>query len=179
MGSEGRMDASDEILQMATPSALLTLDGAIRRLNAPMARVLGRPVEQCVGHKFGDLLPASQLPAAESLVSHAATTKTVAMRLLEFPGPASASVVCLVEARRVNDPVGGGALVWVHSLNSGNGRDGLLVPFRLAAKAANPRSLHVFTAGAHAGVAGRRTCLGGAVPEGLNAVVRGGSASPP
>ncbi|MFH9969951.1 PAS domain-containing protein [Streptomyces mirabilis] len=131
------MDASDEILQMATPSALLTLDGAIHRLNAPMARVLGRPVEQCVGHRFGDLLPARQLTAVESLVSHAATTKTVAMRVLEFPGPASASVVCLVEARQVNDPVGGGALVWVHSLNASNDRGGLLIPFRLAAKAAN------------------------------------------
>ncbi|MEU0038927.1 MULTISPECIES: SpoIIE family protein phosphatase [unclassified Streptomyces] len=131
------MDASDEILQMATPSALLTLDGVIRSLNEAMARALGRSVEQCAGRGFGELLPTSQLSAVESLVSHAATTKTVAMRVLEFPGPGAASVVCLVEARRVNDPVGGEALVWVHSLDARNDRGGLLIPFRLAAKAAN------------------------------------------
>jgi PAS domain-containing protein len=134
---ERQMDASDELLQMATPSALLTLDGAIRSLNAAMARTLGRSVEQCVGRGFGDLLPASQLTAVKSLVAHAATTKTVAMRVLEFPGPGTASVVCLVEARPVNDPVGGESLVWVHSLNAGNDLGGLLIPFRLAAKAAN------------------------------------------
>ncbi|MFD7608492.1 SpoIIE family protein phosphatase [Streptomyces mirabilis] len=134
---ERQMDASDELLQMATPSALLTLDGAIRSLNAAMARTLGRSVEQCVGRGFGDLLPASQLTAVESLVAHAATTKTVAMRVLEFPGPGTASVVCLVEARPVNDPVGGESLVWVHSLNAGNDLGALLIPFRLAAKAAN------------------------------------------
>ncbi|MET8276768.1 SpoIIE family protein phosphatase [Streptomyces sp. NPDC005134] len=137
MGSERRMDASAELLQMVTPSALLTLDGAIRSLNAAMARTLGRSVEQCVGRGFGDLLPASQLTAVESLVAHAATTKTVAMRVLEFPGPGAASVVCLVEARPVNDPVGGEPLVWVHSLDAGNDQGGLLIPFRLAAKAAN------------------------------------------
>ncbi|MET7898250.1 SpoIIE family protein phosphatase [Streptomyces mirabilis] len=134
---ERQMDASDELLQMATPSALLTLDGAIRSLNAAMARTLGRSVEQCVGRGFGDLLPASQLTAVKSLVAHAATTKTVAMRVLEFPGPGTASVVCLVEARPVNDPVGGESLVWVHSLNAGNDLGALLIPFRLAAKAAN------------------------------------------
>ncbi|MER5805204.1 SpoIIE family protein phosphatase [Streptomyces mirabilis] len=134
---ERQMDASDELLQMATPSALLTLDGAIRSLNAAMARTLGRSVEQCVGRGFGDLLPASQLTAVESLVAHAATTKTVAVRVLEFPGPGTASVVCLVEARPVNDPVGGESLVWVHSLDAGNDLGALLIPFRLAAKAAN------------------------------------------
>lgn len=134
---ERQMDASDELLQMATPSALLTLDGAIRSLNAAMAGTLGRSVEQCVGRGFGDLLPASQLTAVKSLVAHAATTKTVAMRVLEFPGPGAASVVCLVEARPVNDPVGGESLVWVHSLKAGNDLGALLIPFRLAAKAAN------------------------------------------
>ncbi|MGW7424172.1 SpoIIE family protein phosphatase [Streptomyces sp. NPDC054813] len=134
---ERQMDASDELLQTATPSALLTLDGTIRSLNAAMARTLGRSVEQCVGRGFGDLLPASQLTAVKSLVAHAATTKTVAMRVLEFPGPGTASVVCLVEARPVNDPAGGESLVWVHSLNAGNDLGALLIPFRLAAKAAN------------------------------------------
>ncbi|MFE3269318.1 SpoIIE family protein phosphatase [Streptomyces sp. NPDC059215] len=131
------MDTSDELLQRATPSALLALDGTIRSLNEAMARALGQPAEQCVGHAFGDLLPTSQMTAAASLVSHAATTKTVAMRVLEFPGPGSAAVVCLVEARRVNDPAEGQPMVWVHSLDAKNDRGGLLIPFRLAAKAAN------------------------------------------
>ncbi|WP_406423797.1 SpoIIE family protein phosphatase [Streptomyces sp. NBC_01589] len=137
MGSERRMDASGELLQMATPSALLTLDGVIRSLNAAMARTLGRSVEQCVGRGLVDLMPASQLTAVESLVAHAATTKTIVMRVLEFPGPGAASVVCLVEARPANGPVGGEPLVWVHSLDAGNDRGGLLIPFRLAAEAAN------------------------------------------
>ncbi|MGW4610379.1 PAS domain-containing protein, partial [Streptomyces sp. NPDC004532] len=131
------MDASDELLQRPTPSALVALDGAVLSLNAAMARALGRSVEQCLGHGFGDLLPASQLASVESLVAHAARTDTVAMRVLEFPGPETASVVCLVEARHVNDPVGDEPLVWMHSLEAGNDRGGLLIPFRLAAKAAN------------------------------------------
>ncbi|MER7679211.1 SpoIIE family protein phosphatase [Streptomyces sp. NPDC096934] len=131
------MDASDELLERVTPSALLALDGTVCSLNGAMAKALGRPVEQCVGRGFGDLLPTSQLAAVESLVSHAATTKTVAMRVLEFPGPGPASVVCLVEARRVSDRAAGEALVWVHSLDAKNDRGGLLIPFRLAAKAAN------------------------------------------
>ncbi|MFE0543536.1 SpoIIE family protein phosphatase [Streptomyces sp. NPDC058891] len=131
------MDALDELLRRPTPSALVALDGAVLSLNAAMARVLGRSVEQCLGHGFGDLLPASQLAAVESLVAHAATTNTVAMRVLEFPGPDTASVVCLVEARSVNDPAGREPLVWLHSLDAGNDRGGLLIPFRLAAKAAD------------------------------------------
>ncbi|MEU1600487.1 SpoIIE family protein phosphatase [Streptomyces sp. NPDC005708] len=131
------MDASDELLRRATPSALLTLDGAIRSLNAAMARALGRSVEQCVGRGLVDLMPVSQRTAVENLVAHAATTKTIVMRVLEFPGPGAAPVVCLVEARPVNDPVGGELLVWAHSLEAGNDRGGLLIPFRLAAKAAN------------------------------------------
>ncbi|KUJ58381.1 hypothetical protein ADL25_03625 [Streptomyces sp. NRRL F-5122] len=59
------------------------------------------------------------------------------MRVLEFLGPETASVVCLVEARHVNDPEGDEPLVWMHSLEAGNDRGGLLIPFRLAAKAAN------------------------------------------
>ncbi|MET7552133.1 SpoIIE family protein phosphatase [Streptomyces sp. NPDC005479] len=131
------MDASDELLRSTAPSALLTMDGAIRSLNAAMARTLGRPAEQCVGRDFGDLLPASQRLSAESLVAHAATTRTVVMRVLEFPGPGQASVVCLIEARAVKDPAGGEQLVWVHSLHAENDLSGLLITFRLAAKAAN------------------------------------------
>ncbi|MFE1849383.1 SpoIIE family protein phosphatase [Streptomyces sp. NPDC002387] len=131
------MDALDELLRRPTPSALVALDGAVLSLNAAMARALGRSVEQCLGHGFGDLLPASQLASVEGLVAHAATTDTVAMRVLEFPGPDTASVVCLVEARSVNDPAGREPLVWLHSLNAANDWGGLLIPFRLAAKAAD------------------------------------------
>ncbi|MEU0822621.1 SpoIIE family protein phosphatase [Streptomyces mirabilis] len=131
------MDASDELLQRATPSALLTLDGVIRSLNAAMATALGRPREQCVGHGFGDLLPEDQRISAEGLLMHGATTKSVAMRVLEFPGTSTASVVCLVEARPVTDPSSGERLVWVHSLDARHDLGGLLIPFQLAAKAAD------------------------------------------
>jgi hypothetical protein len=131
------MDASDELLRSAGPSALLTLDGAIRSLNAAMASSLGRPANQCVGRDIADLLPASQRMSVKSLVAHAATTGTVAMWVLEYPGPGHASVVCLTEARGVTDPAGGEKLVWVHSLYAGNDLSSLLIPFRLAAKAAN------------------------------------------
>ncbi|MFE0632790.1 SpoIIE family protein phosphatase [Streptomyces sp. NPDC058864] len=131
------MDASDQLLRRATPSALLTLDGAIHSLNAAMAKVLDRPAEQCVGRNLGDLLPESQLTAVESLVTHAATTMTVVMRVLEFPGPGAARLVCLVEARLTSDPADGEKLLWVHSLNAGNDLGSLVIPFRLAAKAAD------------------------------------------
>ncbi|WP_316742598.1 SpoIIE family protein phosphatase [Streptomyces sp. MK7] len=130
------MDASDELLQRATPSALLTLDGVIRSLNAAMARALGRPREQCAGHGFGDLLSEDQRVSAESLLKHGATTRRLAMRVLEFPGAGTASVVCLVEARPVREPASGERLVWVHSLDAEHDLGGLLIPFRLAAKAA-------------------------------------------
>ncbi|MGV9563924.1 SpoIIE family protein phosphatase [Streptomyces sp. NPDC003480] len=130
------MDASDELLRRATPSALLALDGSIRSLNAAMARALDRPAEQCVGRGLVDLMPASQRTAVESLMAHAATTKTIVMRVLEFPG-AGAPVICLVEARPVKDLAGGEPLVWVHSLDAGNDLGGLVIPFRLAAQAAN------------------------------------------
>ncbi|MEU6220793.1 SpoIIE family protein phosphatase [Streptomyces sp. NPDC047022] len=130
------MDASDELLQRATPSALLTLDGAIRCLNAAMAEALGRPSEQCVGRRFSDLLAEDQRISAESLLTHGATTKSLAMRALEFPGTGGASVVCLVEARPVKVPADGEQLVWVHSLDAGHDLGGLLIPFGLAAKTA-------------------------------------------
>ncbi|MGV9242765.1 PAS domain-containing protein [Streptomyces sp. NPDC003710] len=134
---ESQMDASDELLRSAAPSALLTLDGAVRSLNAAMARALGRPAEQCVGRGLVDLMPVSQRTAVESLVAHAATTKTIVMRVLEFPGAGAPSVVCLVEARPVKDPAGGEPLVRVRSLDAGNDLGGLVIPFRLAAGAAN------------------------------------------
>ncbi|MGW0627081.1 SpoIIE family protein phosphatase [Streptomyces sp. NPDC002758] len=139
------MDAADELLRGADPAALLTLDGAIRSLNAAMAAALGRPAEQCLGHDFGeqclgrdfgDLWSASQRMSVESLVAHAARTKTVAMRVLEFPGQGGASVVSLIEARQVKDPASGEQLVWVHALDAGNDLASLLIPFRMATKAA-------------------------------------------
>ncbi|WP_431961961.1 SpoIIE family protein phosphatase [Actinacidiphila sp. bgisy160] len=130
------MDVSDELFQGATPSALLTLDGVIRSLNAAMAMALGRPKEQCVGRGFGDLLSEDQRVPAGSLLAHGATANRLAMRVLEFPGTSTASVVCLVEARPVTDPSSGERLVWVHSLDARHDLGGLLIPFQLAAKAA-------------------------------------------
>ncbi|MGW5465306.1 SpoIIE family protein phosphatase [Streptomyces sp. NPDC003996] len=131
------MDASDELLRVAKASALLTLDGSVRSVNAAMARALGRSAEQCVGRSLVDLMPADQRTAVESLVAHAATTKTIVMRVLEFPGTGATRMVCLVEARPVKDPADGEPLVRVHSLDAGNDLGGLVIPFRLAAEAAN------------------------------------------
>ncbi|MCC5481283.1 PAS domain-containing protein [Streptomyces barringtoniae] len=128
------MDAADELLQTATPSALLTPDGVIRSLNAAMATSLGRPREQCVGHRFVDLLSEDQRVSAEGLLTHGATTKRLAMRVLEFPGTGTASVVCLVESRPVTDPSSGERLVWLHSLDPRHDLGSLLIPFQLAAK---------------------------------------------
>jgi serine phosphatase RsbU (regulator of sigma subunit) len=58
------------------------------------------------------------------------------MRVLEFPGTSTASVVCLIEARPVTDPSSGERLVWVHSLDAGHDLGGLLIPFQVAARAA-------------------------------------------
>ncbi|MFD3455689.1 SpoIIE family protein phosphatase [Streptomyces sp. NPDC058691] len=129
------MDASDGLLRRADPAALLTPDGVISGLNPAMATALGRPADHCLGHGFGDVWPASQRPSAESLVAHAVGTNGVAMRVLEFPGRDGAPTACLIEAQPV--AVGGERLVWVHALNARNDLNSLLIPFRLAAKAAN------------------------------------------
>ncbi|WP_329292911.1 PAS domain-containing protein [Streptomyces sp. NBC_01455] len=131
------MDASHELLRGADPAALLTLDGTIRYLNAAMATALGRSAEQCLGHGFGDLWPASQRMSAESLVAHAARTKAVAMRVLDFPGRGGAPVASLIEARQVKDPASDGQLVWVHALDARNDLASLLIPFRMATTAAH------------------------------------------
>lgn len=134
------MDASDNLLQKADPSAFVTVGGVIRRLNAAMATALGRPAEQCVGHDFAALLPAGQRISAERLLAQGATGKRLAMTVLEFPGPGGASLVFLIEARVAEDSEGGERggerLVWVHSLDTQNDLASLLIPFRLAAKAA-------------------------------------------
>ncbi|MFD5570922.1 SpoIIE family protein phosphatase [Streptomyces cadmiisoli] len=130
------MDPLDELTRRTDPSALLTAEGTIRSINASMAKVLGRPAEQCMGHDFCDLLPETQQATAASLLSYGATTETVAIRALEFPGMDTASVVSLVEARPVEDPTDGNRLVWLHSVDARNDLGGLLIPFRLAAEAA-------------------------------------------
>src|SRR5689334_5936304 len=107
------MDTSDELLQGADPAALLTPGGTVRGLNTAMATALGRSAEQCLGRDFGDLWPAGQRMSAESLVAHAAKTKAVAMRVLDFPARDGAPVASLIEARSVKDPTGDEQLVWV------------------------------------------------------------------
>ncbi|MFD9513908.1 SpoIIE family protein phosphatase [Streptomyces mirabilis] len=131
------MDASDELLREADPAAFLTLGGAMRSLNAAMATALGRSAEQCLGRDFGDLWPAGQRMSAESLVAHAAMTKTVAMRVLDFPKRGGAPVACLIEAQQVTDPASDEQLVWVHALDARNDLTSLVIPFRLATTAAH------------------------------------------
>jgi serine phosphatase RsbU (regulator of sigma subunit) len=131
------MDASDEFLHQPEPAALLTLDGAIRNLNAAMAAALGKSAEKSLGQNFSDLFPESQQMLAANLVAHAARTKTVAMRALEFPRPGGASLACLIEAQPAKDPAGDGQLVWVHALDARNDLASLLIPFRLATEAAD------------------------------------------
>ncbi|SOE31733.1 SpoIIE family protein phosphatase [Streptomyces sp. OK228] len=131
------MDAADELLRGADPAALLTLDGAIRSLNAAMATALGRSAEQCRGRDFGHMWPASQRMSAESLVAHAAKTKAVAMRVLDFPARDGAPVASLIEAQQVKDPASDEQLVWVHALDARNDLASLLIPFRMATTAAH------------------------------------------
>lgn len=129
------MDAADELLRKEYPSALVASDGVINRVNDPMASVLGRPAEQCEGRDCAELLPEDQKAPAQRLVAQGAAGRR-AMTVLEFPGTSSASVVFLVEAQPVEDPSGGERQVWVHAVDTHNDVAGLLVPFRLAAKAA-------------------------------------------
>ncbi|MGW4979735.1 SpoIIE family protein phosphatase [Streptomyces mirabilis] len=131
------MDTSDELLDTAGPAALLTLDGVIRSLNTAMATALGKSAEQCLGRAFGDLWPTSQRMSAESLVTHAAKTKAVAMRVLDFPARGGAPVASLIEARPVKDPASDEQLVWVHALDARNDLTSLLIPFRMATTAAH------------------------------------------
>lgn len=130
------MEASDELLQKDYPSALVTVNRIIRRVNDAMAKALGRSANQCVGHDFAALLPPEQRVSAEQLVAQGASGKRLAMNVLEFPGAGSASIVFLVEARPAVDSAGDEPLVWIHSLDTQNDLGSLLIPFRLAAKAA-------------------------------------------
>ncbi|MFJ2391583.1 MULTISPECIES: SpoIIE family protein phosphatase [unclassified Streptomyces] len=154
------MNALDELLGSTDPAALVTMDGAVRGLNAAMAAALGRPAEhchgrdladlwgeQCRGRDFGDLWPANQRMSAQSLVLHAARTNTVAMQVLDFPAQdGAAPVASLVEARPVKDPTSDEQLVWVHALDARNDLASLLIPFRMATKAAD-LGLWMYSAG--------------------------------
>ncbi|MFD7876620.1 SpoIIE family protein phosphatase [Streptomyces sp. NPDC059766] len=130
------MDALEELHRSACPSVLVTLDGAVRDINAAMATALGRPAEQCLGRDFGDLWPASQRMSAENLVANAARADAVAMRELEFPGRDGVPIACLLEARQVKDAAGSEELTWVRALDARNDLASLLIPFRLATAAA-------------------------------------------
>ncbi|MFI8951550.1 SpoIIE family protein phosphatase [Streptomyces sp. NPDC053750] len=130
------MDATDVYLRRVEPSALLTLEGSVHSLNAPMAATLGRPADQCVGRRTEELLPVGQRAILELLVDHALSTKRLAMRVMEFPRPGAAPVVCLVEARPVTSAQGL-QLVWIHVLDTSNDFGSLLIPFRMAAEAAD------------------------------------------
>ncbi|MGW1888275.1 SpoIIE family protein phosphatase [Streptomyces sp. NPDC001970] len=132
---ERQVDASDELLRRAEPSALLYPDGIVRSLNAAMTAVLGRPEEQCVGRYVWDLVPESQRSVVEGIVAHASKQK-LAMRVLELPRPGRPSLVFLVEARSITPAGGGEQLVWVHALNVHNDLGSLLIPFQLSAKSA-------------------------------------------
>ncbi|SOE31728.1 PAS domain-containing protein [Streptomyces sp. OK228] len=126
------MDASDELLRRAEPSALLSPDGIVHSLNAAMATALGRLAEECVGRHIWELLPESQRPVVKRIVAHASKQK-LAMRVLELPRPGRASLVSLIETRPVTR-AWGERLVWVHALNVHNDLGSLLIPFRLSAK---------------------------------------------
>ncbi|MGW4905135.1 SpoIIE family protein phosphatase [Streptomyces sp. NPDC004270] len=128
------MDASDELLRRAEPSALLYPDGIVRSLNTAMATSLDRPAEQCVGRYAWELVPESQRPVVERMVTHASRQR-LAMRVLDLPSPDGASLAFLVEARPVTTG-GGEQLVWMHSLNVQKDLGSLLMPFRLSARAA-------------------------------------------
>lgn len=131
------MDAWDEFLQKPYPSALVGLDGVIRRLNASMATALGKPVDHCVDCTFADLLPEDQQGPAESLIAQAATGRRAAMSVLGFPGSEDSSMAILVEARRAVDPGSDEQLVWVRSLDTHKDLTDLLrFPFRVAARSA-------------------------------------------
>ncbi|MGW4607342.1 SpoIIE family protein phosphatase [Streptomyces sp. NPDC004532] len=128
------MDASNELLRKAEPSALLYPDGIVRSLNRSMATALDRPAKRCVGRFLRELLPESQRNVVERIVAHAGKHR-LAMQVLELPRQGRASVVALIEARPVTS-AGGEQLVWVHSLNVSNDLGSLLIPFRLSARSA-------------------------------------------
>lgn len=129
------MHASKELLRGTEPSALVTVDGTIRRLNAPMATALGRAADQCVGHDLAALLSGDQGVLAERLLAQGAVGQPHAMAVLVLPGR-NAALACLFKAQPAEDVAGGEHLVWICSLSAQNDLASLLIQFQLAAKAA-------------------------------------------
>jgi PAS domain-containing protein len=130
-----QMDASNELLRETEPSAIVTVDGIVRRLNAPMTTVLGRPEDQCVGRDLTALLSADQAVLARRLLAQGAMDHPRAMAVLVLPG-SEASLACLFKAQPAADAADGEKLVWIRSLSARNDLAGLLIPFQLAAKSA-------------------------------------------
>jgi PAS domain-containing protein len=128
------MDVTEEILQTADLTALVTPDGVIRRLNVPMATALGRSVDDCVGHDLAAVLPDDQTIAAERLLALGAMGERRAMTVFVFTG-ARASLACLFEARPVRYEAGE-QLVWIRAVSAENDFASLVIPFQISAEAA-------------------------------------------
>lgn len=120
----------------AEPSAVLAADGTISALTDSMAGLLGSSPAQCVGRVFSELLPESQRATAEVLIAHSAASRARAMRVLEFSGKDGMTIASLVEA---TPPVAASSrrFVKVRVVHVQSDRDSLLIPFRMAAKAAD------------------------------------------
>lgn len=129
------MDGSDEILRNSEPSALVSADGIVRRLNDPMATILGRTPDECTGHHLADLLSEDQRVQAERLLGQGATGDPYATAVLIFPGY-DAAVACLFKAQPLKYGADGEPLVRMSSLNAQNDLASLLIPFQMAAKVA-------------------------------------------
>jgi len=125
------------------PLMVLTPQGIIRDLNEPMAQALGLPADASRGRLVYELLPASQRPAAEGLVRSAEESHTPTMRVLELPGPAGVPMGAVVEAVPIQATEDQDAYVQVHEfvrihgLDSRHDLGSLLIPFRVAARAAH------------------------------------------
>lgn len=115
-------------------AAVLVARGRIVSLNASMAQALDAPPGDCVGRVFVELLPESQRTMAELLLRAATEGESPTMRVLELPGSQGMSTACLLEALPIDVPGGAEPQVEVHEVATFNDVDGLMTPFRMAAK---------------------------------------------
>lgn len=129
------MDASNELLGETEPSALVTADGIVRRLNTPMATALGRAADQCVGQDLAALLSGDQGVPTRRLLAQGAAGEPRAMAVLVLPGRGT-PVACLFKVQSAADAAGDEQLVRLHALSAQNDLAALLIPFQLAAKTA-------------------------------------------
>lgn len=129
------MDSSREILRNGEPSALVSVDGVVRRLNDPMASVLGRAPDECRGRHLADLLSEDQRNQVERLLDQGVKDDPYATAVLIFPGR-DAAVACLFKAQSVQGDAGGGPLVRICSLSAQEDLSRLLIPFQMAARVA-------------------------------------------